>query len=159
MGVYVQSMTVHTVAKNVSKRIELLQQRDQLNSRQSLQIPNAEQTLCNLESSRSHGVFCVRVISAEPTPWGGELTRDGRLNLVDLSGSENIKRSGAVGARAREAAAIGQVTVMDYSATEIVQIARLDSSCCMGSYTAPVTEGHMECWVALKLRKCRSMSL
>lgn len=54
-------------------------------------------------------MFCVRVISAEPTPWGGEVTRDGRLNLVDLSGSENIKRSGAVGARAKEAAAIGQV--------------------------------------------------
>lgn len=67
------------------------------------------QTMCNVESSRSHGVFCVRVISAEPTPWGGEVTRDGRLNLVDLSGSENIKRSGAVGARAKEAAAIGQV--------------------------------------------------
>lgn len=65
--------------------------------------------MCNVESSRSHGVFCVRVISAEPTPWGGEVTRDGRLSLVDLSGSENIKRSGAVGARAKEAAAIGQV--------------------------------------------------
>lgn len=54
-------------------------------------------------------MFCVRVISAEPTPWGSEVIRDGRLNLVDLSGSENIKRSGAVGARAKEAAAIGQV--------------------------------------------------
>ncbi|CBJ48361.1 kinesin motor protein-related [Ectocarpus siliculosus] len=66
------------------------------------------ETMCNVESSRSHGVFCVRVISAEPTPWGGEITRDGRLSLVDLSGSENIKRSGAVGDRAKEAAAIGQ---------------------------------------------------
>lgn len=66
-------------------------------------------TMCNVESSRSHGVFSVRVISAEPTPWGGEVTRDGRLSLVDLSGSENIKRSGAVGDRAKEAAAIGQV--------------------------------------------------
>ncbi|CAM9184567.1 unnamed protein product, partial [Laminaria digitata] len=66
------------------------------------------ETMCNVESSRSHGIFCVRVISAEPTPWGGEITRDGRLSLVDLSGSENIKRSGAVGARAKEAAAIGQ---------------------------------------------------
>lgn len=65
--------------------------------------------MCNVESSRSHGIFCVRVVSAEPTPWGGEITRDGRLSLVDLSGSENIKRSGAVGARAKEAAAIGQV--------------------------------------------------
>lgn len=65
--------------------------------------------MCNLESSRSHSVFCVRVISAEPTPWGGEVTRDGRLSLVDLSGSENIKRSGAMGTRAKEAAAIGQV--------------------------------------------------
>ncbi|CAN0438247.1 unnamed protein product, partial [Hapterophycus canaliculatus] len=54
------------------------------------------ETMCNVESSRSHGVFCVRVISAEPMPWGGEITRDGRLSLVDLSGSENIKRSGAV---------------------------------------------------------------
>ncbi|CAN0451838.1 unnamed protein product, partial [Ectocarpus sp. 12 AP-2014] len=66
------------------------------------------ETMCNVESSRSHGVFCVRVISAESTPWGGEITRDGRLSLVDLSGSENIKRSGAVGDRAKEAAAIGQ---------------------------------------------------
>ncbi|CAN0063901.1 unnamed protein product, partial [Ectocarpus sp. 12 AP-2014] len=66
------------------------------------------ETMCNIESSRSHGIFCVRVISAERTPWGGEITRDGRLSLVDLSGSENIKRSGAVGDRAKEAAAIGQ---------------------------------------------------
>lgn len=70
--------------------------------------------MCNVESSRSHGIFCVRVISAEPTPWGGEITRDGRLSLVDLSGSENIKRSGAVGARAKEAAAIGQVRQRKY---------------------------------------------
>lgn len=75
----------------------------------SLTRSGSTQTMCNVESSRSHGVFCVRVISAEPTPWGGEVTRDGRLSLVDLSGSENIKRSGAVGHRAKEAAAIGQV--------------------------------------------------
>lgn len=47
-------------------------------------------------------------------PWGGEITRDGRLSLVDLSGSENIKRSGAVGDRAKEAAAIGQVRLQAF---------------------------------------------
>ncbi|CAM9234804.1 unnamed protein product [Chrysoparadoxa australica] len=67
------------------------------------------ETLCNVESSRSHAIFCIRVMSMEPDVdgTGGGIVRDGRLNLVDLSGSENIKRSGAAGDRQREAGFIG----------------------------------------------------
>jgi hypothetical protein len=65
-------------------------------------------TLCNEHSSRSHSIFTIHTTSHEPLPEGGFLTRTGRVNLVDLSGSENIKRSGAVADRQREAASIGQ---------------------------------------------------
>jgi kinesin family protein 11 len=38
----------------------------------------------------------------------GFVTKVGRLNLVDLSGSENVARSGSVGDRFREASNINQ---------------------------------------------------
>jgi hypothetical protein len=78
--------------------------------RRSSHARKTAETLCNAASSRSHAIFTVRVISCEPVGGGEENVRDGVLNLVDLSGSENIKRSGAeVGSiRAREAERIGQ---------------------------------------------------
>ena len=39
---------------------------------------------------------------------GEELVKVGKLNFVDLAGSENIGRSGAVDMRAREAGSINQ---------------------------------------------------
>ena len=65
-------------------------------------------TLCNKQSSRSHSIFSIQIQSKEWTESDGYVTKCGRLNLVDLSGSENIERSGAVDARRVEARHIGQ---------------------------------------------------
>ena len=54
------------------------------------------ETLCNKFSSRSHAIFSINV-SINERDENGERTgilRTGRLNLVDLSGSENVGRSG-----------------------------------------------------------------
>jgi kinesin family protein 11 len=54
--------------------------------------------------SRSHSVFTVTMMIRDAgTVDGEELLREGKLNMVDLAGSENIGRSGAVETRAREA--------------------------------------------------------
>ena len=89
-------------------------------------------TLLNAQSSRSHSVFSVTVHIKENSIEGEELLKTGKLNLVsshslssnvevltyltrvvlmlqvDLAGSENISRSGAVDKRAREAGQINQ---------------------------------------------------
>ena len=47
--------------------------------------------------------------SSVVTASGVRLQREGELNLIDLCGSECIKKSGSHGLRAREAGMIGQV--------------------------------------------------
>ncbi|MPC70147.1 Kinesin-like protein KIF11 [Portunus trituberculatus] len=59
-------------------------------------------TLMNTHSSRSHTVFTVTV-HMKDTVDGDELMKTGELHLVDLVGSGNIGRSGAVEKRARQA--------------------------------------------------------
>ena len=58
-------------------------------------------TAGNVESSRSHAIFSISIQSSSVDQPG--VMRTGRLNLVDLSGSENLKRSGSTNERAREA--------------------------------------------------------
>lgn len=65
-------------------------------------------TLMNANSSRSHTVFSAVVHIRETTDDGEELMKTGKINFVDLAGSENISRSGAVDKRAREAGNINQ---------------------------------------------------
>ncbi|KAJ8025345.1 Kinesin-like protein KIF11 [Holothuria leucospilota] len=65
-------------------------------------------TLMNAHSSRSHSVFSVTIHIKENNIDGEELLKTGKLNMVDLAGSENIGRSGAVDKRAREAGNINQ---------------------------------------------------
>ncbi|GMI24657.1 hypothetical protein TrCOL_g10369 [Triparma columacea] len=71
---------------------------------------HAAETLCNRQSSRSHAIFTIKVTATRRIPGGkgGLMTKRGALNLVDLSGSESIKRSGAEGVQAREASMIGR---------------------------------------------------
>jgi kinesin family protein 11 len=57
---------------------------------------------------RSHAIFSITLKCEYMDAKEGPVSLQGRLNLVDLSGSENIKRSGAEGMRAREAGTIGQ---------------------------------------------------
>jgi hypothetical protein len=67
-------------------------------------IPVYKQSLNSYLFSRSHSVFTVNVMTRETGVVNGEeLLRQGKLNMVDLAGSENIGRSGATENRAREA--------------------------------------------------------
>ncbi|KAL5069108.1 hypothetical protein RYX36_019995, partial [Vicia faba] len=52
------------------------------------------ETLLNKQSSRSHSIFSITIHIKECTPKGEEMIKCGKLNLVDLSGSENISRFG-----------------------------------------------------------------
>ena len=65
----------------------------------------AAATRCNAASSRSHAVFTL-ALKGRHAASGQALC--GSLSLVDLAGSERLDRSGAVGERAREAAAINK---------------------------------------------------
>ena len=64
-----------------------------------------EATQMNAVSSRSHTIFML-YITGEHEASGSRLT--GCLNLVDLAGSERVGRSGAAGARLKEACAINK---------------------------------------------------
>jgi kinesin family member 11 len=65
-------------------------------------------TKFNDHSSRSHSAFAITVHIKETSAMGDGLLKVGKLNLVDLVGSENIGRSGAENKRAREAGMINQ---------------------------------------------------
>ncbi|XP_047970234.1 kinesin-like protein KIN-5D isoform X2 [Salvia hispanica] len=65
-------------------------------------------TILNKQSSRSHSVFSITLHIKECTPEGEEMIKCGKLNIVDLAGSENISRSGAREGRAREAGEINK---------------------------------------------------
>ncbi|XP_012231928.1 kinesin-like protein Klp61F [Linepithema humile] len=64
-------------------------------------------TLLNVNSSRSHTVFSITVQMKEISN-SDELLKTAKLNLVDLAGTENISKSGAVDKRARESKNINQ---------------------------------------------------
>ena len=64
-------------------------------------------TLMNAHYSRSHTIFSITVHIKENTDDGEELLKIRKL-ILDLAGSENIGRSGAVEQRAREAGNIHQ---------------------------------------------------
>ncbi|XVE77278.1 hypothetical protein DITRI_Ditri13aG0049500 [Diplodiscus trichospermus] len=53
------------------------------------------ETLLNKQNSRSHSIFSITIHIKECTSEGEEMIKYGKLNLVDLTGSENISRSGA----------------------------------------------------------------
>jgi kinesin family protein C1 len=64
-----------------------------------------EATNMNAQSSRSHTIFMLYIVGDHASS-GSQLT--GCLNLVDLAGSERVGRSGAEGARLKEACAINK---------------------------------------------------
>ena len=63
-------------------------------------------TLMNERSSRSHAIMSIGFTFTGNADQ--EQSTTGHINLVDLSGSENIKRSGAAGVRKEEASLINQ---------------------------------------------------
>jgi kinesin family protein C2/C3 len=58
------------------------------------QLRATNATKINQLSSRSHCIVSIRIISSNS---------EGKLNLIDLAGSENVGRSGAIGSSLREA--------------------------------------------------------
>ncbi|KAK6534484.1 kinesin motor protein cin8 [Arthrobotrys megalospora] len=65
-------------------------------------------TKCNDLSSRSHTVFTITVQVKDTSAEGEDFMRCGKLNMVDLAGSESVGRSGAENKRAKEAGMINQ---------------------------------------------------
>lgn len=66
-------------------------------------------TLMNAQSSRSHAVFSILVHIKENGIDGEEMLKIGKLNLVDLEGSENVSKAGnEKGIRIRETVNINQ---------------------------------------------------
>ena len=59
----------------------------------------------NAQSSRSHAVFTLHLDGKNESQ---NISLHGALHLVDLAGSERLDRSGAIGQRAKEAAAINK---------------------------------------------------
>ncbi|KAH7520915.1 hypothetical protein FEM48_Zijuj08G0196300 [Ziziphus jujuba var. spinosa] len=97
-GVYVENLTEYNVG-NVRDVVKLLLQ-GAVNRKMAA-------THMNSESSRSHSVFTCTIESS----WEKDSMnhfRFARLNLVDLSGSERQKSSGAEGDRLKEAANINK---------------------------------------------------
>ena len=71
---------------DVSKAVELLSKGSSIRS--------TESTSMNSNSSRSHAVFTISLISSDMAD-GSTVTR--KINLVDLAGSENPNRTQAGG--------------------------------------------------------------
>lgn len=64
-------------------------------------------TNLNRQSSRSHTIFTICVTVRELGS-SEEIIKTGKLHLIDLAGSENVRRSGATDQRAREAGNINK---------------------------------------------------
>ena len=87
--------------------------------KKSIQSRTTAETLCNRQSSRSHSIFTINVkysyiqsnteeIGQNTAKSTNNINIKGKVTFVDLSGSENIKKSGAEGIRQKEASNIGQ---------------------------------------------------
>ena len=72
------------------------------------------QTVLNLQSSRSHSIFNIRLVSVPYDSLGEDIMTDptvmtvSQLALVDLAGSERTNRTGNTGERLQEASKINQ---------------------------------------------------
>ena len=73
--------------------------------RQAAKHRSVASTDMNAVSSRSHSVFTLHLTALHPE---NRQALRGTLNLCDLAGSERLGRSGATGARAKEAMAINK---------------------------------------------------
>eukprot|EP00092_Neocalanus_flemingeri_P041223 GFUD01044883.1.p1 GENE.GFUD01044883.1~~GFUD01044883.1.p1 ORF type:complete len:890 (-),score=276.71 GFUD01044883.1:140-2809(-) len=84
-------------------------------------------TILNLQSSRSHSIFNMRVVAVPLDPLGEDILSDpsslmvGQLALVDLAGSERTNRTGNTGQRLQEASKINQSLMTLRSCIEVLR--------------------------------------
>lgn len=90
-------------------------------------------TLMNAHSSRSHTVFTATVHIREKKD-DEDVMRIGKINFVDLAGSENISKSGASNIRAREAGSIN---------TSLLTLARVNQALIEKSSHIPYRESKL----------------
>ena len=96
-------------------------------------------TQLNMNSSRSHSIFNIRVVAAPLDSQGEDIFLDngalvvGQLALVDLAGSERTNRTGNVGQRLQEASKINQSLMTLRSCIELLR----ENQTTGGSKTVP----------------------
>jgi kinesin family protein 20 len=73
-------------------------------------------TLANRESSRSHGIFTLRVVRIHNgAPNDPDSAQVSRLAIVDLAGSERTRNTGTTGDRLKEAGNINKSLMVSYN--------------------------------------------
>lgn len=94
-GVWVQGLSEHFVT-SVEDIIDLLQTGEKFRA--------VSATRMNAVSSRSHSLFILTLVQRNPDG----STKEGKLNLADLAGSEKVGKTGASGETLEEAKKINQ---------------------------------------------------
>ncbi|KAL6942480.1 hypothetical protein ACO0QE_003655 [Hanseniaspora vineae] len=94
-GIFIQNLQEFEIT-NAKQGIKLLQR--------GLKLRQVASTNMNDFSSRSHSIFTITLYKNH----NGELFRLSKMNMVDLAGSENVSRSGAINQRAKEAGSVNQ---------------------------------------------------
>ncbi|KAL5966840.1 Kinesin-like protein KIF23, partial [Taenia solium] len=92
-------------------------------------------TVLNKESSRSHGIFTIKVVRTGYDSTYDEVIMDkgllsvSQLCLVDLAGSERTNRSGTTGGRLREAATINKSLLTLRKCVEVLRMNQSARTC------------------------------
>ncbi|VDK37597.1 unnamed protein product [Taenia asiatica] len=92
-------------------------------------------TALNKESSRSHGIFTIKVVRTGYDSTYDEVIMDksllsvNQLCLVDLAGSERTNRSGTTGGRLREAATINKSLLTLRKCVEVLRMNQFARTC------------------------------
>jgi kinesin family protein 20 len=79
-------------------------------------------TLANSVSSRSHGVFTIKIVRVHNgAPEDVQSMQSSRLSIVDLAGSERTKNTGNTGERLKEAGNINKSLMVLGQCMEVLQ--------------------------------------
>ncbi|XP_039710297.1 LOW QUALITY PROTEIN: kinesin-like protein KIF17 [Pteropus medius] len=115
-GVYVKGLSMHTV-HDVAQCERIMET--------GWKNRSVGYTLMNKDSSRSHSIFTISIEIYAVDERGKDHLRAGKLNLVELAGSERQSKTGATGERLKEATKIN----LSLSALGNVISALVDGRC------------------------------